>query len=156
RKRSFEVEQHALGEQGAWTGESALQHFQTDESIPVWASIFLMRDAETGEPVAQGTVQRDLREQKATAERLAPLDNERSRLLAHVVGVQEEERRRIAADVHDDTIQVLAAADLRLGLLAQAMRGEGSEQLEQLDRVRTSIREATIRLRNLIFDFDTA
>ena len=30
---------------------------------------------------------------------------------------QEEERRRIAADIHDDPIQVMSAVDMRLQLL---------------------------------------
>lgn len=154
--RSVEVEQRAVLRDGSWTGESWLVDQRDGGRIPVWASSFLMHHPETGEPIAQGTVQRDLREQKRAEERLGRLDDERRQLLAHLVQAQETERQRMAADIHDDTIQVLAAADLRLGLLLSGLRKEGSAEVDNLERVRTSVREAAIRLRNLVFNFDTA
>ena len=48
-----------------------------------------------------------------------------ARLLAELVAVEEETRRRIAADIHDDTAQAVAAAGLRMDALAADARGSG-------------------------------
>ena len=46
-------------------------------------------------------------------------DRERRELAQKIETAQEEERRRIAADIHDDPIQVMSAVDLRLAMLAE-------------------------------------
>lgn len=77
----------------------------------------------------------------------------RRELLAHLVAAQEQERRRIAADVHDDSIQVMAAVDLRLAVLRRRLDGLGAaEEAETLDTLQRTVREATGRLRTLLFD----
>ena len=76
---------------------------------------FLMRDAETGEPFALATVQRDISERLAAETALRELADQRQALLTRLVDAQDAERTRIAADVHDDPVQALAAVDLRLG-----------------------------------------
>ncbi|MGA2209436.1 MAG: PAS domain-containing protein [Acidimicrobiales bacterium] len=47
-------------------------------------------------------------------------DAERVELLSRLVNAQEEERQRIASDLHDDSIQKVAAASMRLEMLAMA------------------------------------
>jgi PAS domain S-box-containing protein len=47
-------------------------------------------------------------------------DTERVELLSRLVNAQEEERQRIASDLHDDSIQKVAAASMRLEMLAMA------------------------------------
>lgn len=75
---------------------------------------------------------------------------ERRRLAARLEEAQEEERRRIAADIHDDTIQVVSAADLRAQALVQrisdpALRAEAEALHEALS-------DAVDRLRHLLFE----
>jgi signal transduction histidine kinase len=70
-------------------------------------------NAELEERVAERTV--ELRE---TVEILQETDRQRRRLLDHVVRAAEEERRKIANDVHDDPVQKLIALKMRLELLA--------------------------------------
>src|SRR5258708_5741441 len=48
---------------------------------------------------------------------------DRQDLLDHLIRAQEEERGRIAADIHDDTLQVLAAANLRIQQIRAAVGG---------------------------------
>jgi signal transduction histidine kinase len=90
-----------------------------------------------------GKVTRDMTERREAERNLS----DRRRLLAHLVRAQEAERRRIAWDVHDDSIQEMAAVGMRLQLLAGQVAGPHGEQLEQLgDRVN----DAIDRLRNLV------
>lgn len=81
--------------------------------------------------------------------RLALLQSpERQAVLAQVVDGQEQERRRIAAEVHDDTIQTLVGVSLRLQVLAEeAGDDDDARVLEQLAR---AANEATDRLRRLV------
>ncbi|HWT92384.1 MAG TPA: PAS domain-containing protein [Solirubrobacteraceae bacterium] len=72
----------------------------------------------------------------------------RDRLLAGIVESQELERQRIAADIHDDSVQVMSAVGLRLERAAMQAR-DGSPVA--LDALRRDVREATARLRRLLF-----
>jgi PAS domain S-box-containing protein len=62
---------------GYWEGERLFRHTRTGEEIPVWQSIFPLRDG-SGTVTALATITRDLRAQKAAeAERAQLLQNER-------------------------------------------------------------------------------
>ncbi|MDP9023521.1 MAG: PAS domain S-box protein [Actinomycetota bacterium] len=63
-------------EDGSWTGEGQLRHLGTGEAIDVDMSIFAIRASETGEPVAIGTVQRDVRGRKRDEAAIAALNRE--------------------------------------------------------------------------------
>lgn len=76
---------------------------------------------------------------------------ERRVLLARVVDAQEDERRRIAVDVHDDPLQAVTALGLRLELLKPHVDPEGAELLGKLgatvERAQTSLRTLLFELR---------
>jgi len=78
------------------------------------------------------------------------VDRDRRALLDHLIRAQEEERGRIAAGIHDDTIQVLAAANLRLQQLKNRLRNP--EELDIVDRLEKTLGTALSHLRQLIFD----
>lgn len=71
-------------------------------------------------------------------------------LLDHLIHALEHERARIAADIHDDTIQILSAANLRLQQLRHRL--EDPAELEILDKLEDTVSLALGRLRQLIFD----
>jgi signal transduction histidine kinase len=72
------------------------------------------------------------------------------RLLAAVVDAQEQERARIARDVHDDPVQVLTAVLLRTSaILATAADPVQRQALEALEG---AVEAAVGRLRRLLFD----
>jgi signal transduction histidine kinase len=75
---------------------------------------------------------------------------ERAHLLGAVVEASEEERRRIAGDVHDDSIQVMSAHVMRLQLLRR--RVEDPELQTRIRELEESGRAATARLRDLVFE----
>lgn len=77
-------------------------------------------------------------------------DAERRELLTRLVGVQDEERRRIAVDLHDDSIQVMSALRLRLGMIRGKV--DDAEVREQLEHLEQLAHDAIVRLRRLMFD----
>jgi signal transduction histidine kinase len=119
----------------------------------------------TGDQVAVATVARDARPRLAVTAAVEAAHEERHRLLGELVMAADDERRRIAADVHDDTIQELAAVDMRLQLLRRRLSegGEGGEGSGEggaardtalVDDVRSMVHEAAGRLRQLLFDLE--
>jgi PAS domain S-box-containing protein len=78
---------------------------------------------------------------------------QRRELAQRLQQAQEAERRRIAADIHDDPIQVMSAVDMRLQMLAaypeQATPGE-------LVSIEADVRLAIERLRSLLFELRPA
>ncbi|WP_158845520.1 PAS domain-containing sensor histidine kinase [Saccharothrix deserti] len=74
--------------------------------------------------------------------------SEQRRLVGHLVEAQELERRRIAWDVHDDSIQSMVAVGMRLQLLANRLPDEDAATVRRLDE---AVRASIGRLRNLVF-----
>ena len=74
---------------------------------------------------------------------------QRRELAVRLEGAQEEERRRIAADMHDDPIQVMSAVDLRLQLLAGDPSKVTAHELEELHR---TVQHSIERLRSMLFE----
>lgn len=151
---SIEIEQPAVIQRGHWSGKSTLRHHRGGEPIPVAVASFLMRDTITGAPFALATVQRDLTDLVAAETALARLAQQRAVLLTRLVVAQDAERVRIANDVHDDTVQALAAVDLRLGLLRRRLREQAPDLLTELDGLQETVSGATERLRALLFDLE--
>lgn len=99
----------------------------------------------------------DITDRKAVEERLRDTiamleqtDLHRRKLMGDLVQAQELERKRIAADIHDDTIQAMVAVSLRLDLLHRQMRGR--DDSGDLEVVRDTVESAVARLRGLLFD----
>ncbi len=102
------------------------------------------------EVIGVGVVAMDVTGRKRAeleAERLA---EQRRRVLGELIRAQETERRRIAADIHGDTLQVLAAARLRLEQLQDSLRAP--EQLAAAGELDLALGAAQRRLRNLLFE----
>jgi PAS domain S-box-containing protein len=152
---SLAVEQPAVIAQGSYAGEATLRHWPTETGIPVHVDSFLVRQPGTGEPVALATVQTDIREVVAARQALEDSVARQRGLIVHMHEAQETERRRLAADVHDDTLQVLAGANLRLQGLRRRASELGADDLataaESLDR---EVRAASDRLRRLLFELE--
>ena len=85
-----------------------------------------------------------------TVQKLHKSAQERRTLLDHLLRATEAERERIAADVHDDSIQAMVAVSIRLQLLRRQLTDErGLGLLTQLEDVTTS---AIVRLRRLLVE----
>ena len=119
-----------------------------DEAVPV--------NAEDGTVLYWRGVMVDITAQKQAEDQLrASLEDVKRmvaqrRDLAHrLETAQEEERRRIAADIHDDPIQVMSAVDMRLQLLLDRPERADAHELGELAE---ELRSAIDRLRNLLFE----
>jgi len=92
---------------------------------------------------------RDITERRAAAHLQRSLA-ERQLLLGRLVSAGEEERQRIANDIHDDSVQAMTAAGIRLQVLRHGLRDP--EQLRLLDDVERTIELSISRLRHLLFE----
>jgi PAS domain S-box-containing protein len=138
-----------------WEGESALRDLRGGPPIPVAVSTFAIRHPGTDQPWLIATVQKDLTERVAAESAVRDLAEQRQELLGRLVAAQETERSRIAADVHDDSVQALAAVELRLLLLRREVEARASDLLPSVDGVRATVANATERLRHLLFDLES-
>lgn len=154
-RASLELEQPAVVSAGRWEGQSTLRDHRGGPPIPVSISSFLMLHPETHEPFALATVQRDISERLAAHKAVETLADERERLLGRVLQAQEDERARIAADVHDDSVQALAAVELRLGLLWHQLDERGLDLATTVETLSESVSHALDRLRHLLFDLES-
>ena len=83
-------------------------------------------------------------------EELKHVSGERLRLMRLLVEAHEDERRTIAADIHDDSLQILAAVGLRLQTLRRRVNDEAARST--LDAMDQMVGTAVSRLRGLMFN----
>jgi PAS domain S-box-containing protein len=88
-------------------------------------------------------------QQRQSHELLRKGDAERRELLTRLVSAQEEERQRVAADIHDDSVQVMTAVGLRLQMLRGSL---APAQAEQIGKLEETVRTSIARLRTLLFE----
>ena len=75
-------------------------------------------------------------------------------LMGRLVEAQDDERARIAADVHDDSLQALAAVDLRLGSLRRRLAQSAPAEALAVQPVLDTVHSAGVRLRSLLFELE--
>ena len=93
------------------------------------------------------TVERDMSRQLREAE------SRRQALLESMIRAEDEERGRIAAELHDDTIQVMTASLLELDRCDRHLRqGDADAAREAIAAARKVLADATERTRRLTFE----
>jgi len=99
-----------------------------------------------------------LREQsERRAQRLAVLERRHRVLMERLVRAQEQERSRVAADLHDDTIQVMSACVISLDSVRLAMQDGNVERAAAgLKQVADLISGAVERTRRMTFELRPA
>ncbi len=90
---------------------------------------------------------------RASYEALRRADEERGRLLARLVAGHEEERMRVADDIHDDSVQVLTAVSFRLAALRSHLPQDLESKVLQLEE---TVEQAIARMRHLMFELRPA
>jgi PAS domain S-box-containing protein len=96
--------------------------------------------------------------ERVTAERaLAESEAHRREILATMLQAEEVQRSQIATELHDDTVQVMAAALIQLDRAALVATRTGNERLAAaLGLSRATLEEATERARRLMFELRPA
>jgi len=130
--------------------------FRTSDGSWMWVhdeAVFV--SSEGGEGFWQGFIF-DITDRKEGEERLRwSLDvlrhtlQQRRELAQRVQHAQEAERRRIAADLHDDPIQVMSAVDMRLQMLTSYPQMMTVEEIGEIEK---EVQAAIERLRSMLFE----
>jgi signal transduction histidine kinase len=103
-------------------------------------------------------LQEEVSERKRNQEELRTIAEQLRALTAHMESIREEERRRIALEVHDTLGQALTGLKINLSILGKKVAGE--EELEEsveamsvlLDSTIASVREIATELRPGVLD----
>jgi signal transduction histidine kinase len=103
-----------------------------------------------GAPIGWLVVLRDVTERHRTQRHLRRLDEQRRFLLERLVTSQEQERRQLASDIHDDAIQAMVAVTLELEVLGGRLHDPAAHSL--LERLRATATDSVGRLRQLVFE----
>jgi PAS domain S-box-containing protein len=107
------------------------------------------------EPAVRGIVlnYHDVTEQREMSGRLRDAEQRRQALLESMVRAEDEERSRIAGELHDDTIQVMTASMLELDRSERHLRqGDIAAARETIAGARRALERATERTRRLTFE----
>ena len=101
-------------------------------------------------PVALRGLWYDITQQKEVEVAIRSSKELVRRLFERLLDAQEEERARIAGDIHDDSIQVVTAVGLRLQTLRRGLTDPAA--IEQVEKLQATVEAAIARLRHLLFD----
>jgi len=93
---------------------------------------------------------RALEDLRKSVERLTKVDAARQLLLKNMTTVVERERKRFVAELHDDAMQKLTAAEMQLARVGE--KPDGEEAAEALAKVRELLDQTEASLRRLVFD----
>jgi PAS domain S-box-containing protein len=126
-----------------WMRDEAWPVLADDGEVLFWRGVMLditdRKEAEEKLRWSLDILRRTVQQRRALAQRLEH--------------AQEEERRRIAADLHDDPIQVMSAVDMRLQMLQSFPASMTPEAIAEIE---ADVAAAIERLRSLLFELRPA
>jgi signal transduction histidine kinase len=132
----------ALTLQNAWLFDELERKLEENRALQIQ---LLSKNLDLEVKVAERT-----KELTKSLRKVQSVDEQRRRLLARLVHAEEDERKRIAGDIHDDPIQKIVATSMRLQLMRHQL--SDPEQLEVLDKLLSTVRSSIESLRHLIFE----
>jgi PAS domain S-box-containing protein len=119
-------------------------------------SMFPVRD-DADEVDRVGCMFMDVTDRVAAERALAESEQRRREILGRMLQAEEVERARIATELHDDTVQVMAAVLLALDRVALvASRNAAPDLANAVSVARATLEEATDRTRRLMFELRPA
>jgi two-component system sensor histidine kinase UhpB len=144
-----------LRESGRWSGVLSVERADGTDGF-VDLAVVPLHDAD-GAVLGSVGVSRDVTMRiraeerlRETIDELRRTDRHRRQLLSRLVAAQEEERQRIAGEIHDDPVQQLYASVLRLGILHE--RIEDPTDRETLEHIEEIVGGTIGRLRRMLFE----
>ncbi len=99
-----------------------------------------------------GVVVVDITERKRAETRLRESEERMQRALAQLLRAEEDERERIATDLHDDTIQVMVATLYSLDRAQRSATGLPEDTVARIRAARETLEDAIGRARGLAFE----
>lgn len=96
-------------------------------------------------------IEDEVAENLALSEHLYTQSKQRGELLKHLITAQEDERKRVARELHDDLGQALGALALQAEAIEQLIDTDPEAAINQLDLTRELITDTTDRMYELIF-----
>ncbi len=93
---------------------------------------------------------------QALSEHLRQQSALRGELLNRLITAQEDERQRLAREIHDEVGQSLSGLALQLEVLQRRLPAEARQASEQVGRIQALVATATDSMYNLIFDLRPA
>ena len=95
----------------------------------------------------------DITERKRVEQEMLEYQQNLKALTSRLITVEEQERQRIATDLHDNVSQTLALSRLQLATAAKST--DDAALKEQLDELSQTLRASLKETRNLIFDLSS-
>jgi PAS domain S-box-containing protein len=106
------------------------------------------------DPAVGGLVlnSRDITERRRAETMTRKLEEVRGTLLERTMKAEEQERTRLAAEIHDGPVQRLTALDIRMENALERLDAADPDAIEQLRRVQVKMRDTVGDLRHLMFE----
>jgi PAS domain S-box-containing protein len=139
--------------QRVFAGQLRVYHYEKryihKQGHVVWVTLTASAVPDAAGKVSYGIAQvQDITAKKNAEAALRKDQEELQSLAGRLITVQEEERRRIARDLHDDLSQRLALLSVDLDLLRQNLTGD-AEAARELERMRRETGELAVDMRRL-------
>src|SRR6478672_9317677 len=131
-------------------GEFRLKHRDGSWRVVEGVATNLLHD-----PAVRGIVlnYRDVTPEREQERRLRDVEQRRQTLLEDIINAEAQQRSRIAEELHDDTIQVMAAALMELDRIERHLRLDDVDAARRaITSAREALTKATDRTRRLTFE----
>jgi len=135
-------------ENGLWSGESRMRDSSGREIYT--SQVIIAHRRADGQVDCFSTILRDITKRVKTEQALRGSREELRQLSGMLVSIQEDERRRIALDLHDGLGQSLSLIKLAMeNTVEQMASGAGDAALDSLQQVIPRLREALLEVRRV-------
>jgi PAS domain S-box-containing protein len=124
--------------EGHADGEIRFRHFKTGEAIWVIYNVFTIYDAR-GAPAGWATVSLDITQRRRAELALQESRQELRSLAARLIGAEEEERKKISRELHDDLSQKIALLAFDTISLVQEPSLSKDQIIEQLRKIQIQV-----------------
>ena len=148
-ERILAVGQPVYLKEGVWQGESAMRRRDGAE-IPVSQVILAHRDA-AGQVKFFSTICRDISEIKQAEENLRKSEEKLRLLTMQLLNAQEDERKRLAAELHDELGHALLTLKLHLSGVEQKLRPDQEDLKEKIAQMVEYLTDTVEEVRRLYY-----
>ena len=135
--------------EGFWRGESAIRR-RDGREIPVSQVILAHREPE-GKIKFFSTICRDITEMKQAEEKLRKSEEKLRQLTMQLLNAQEDERKRLAAELHDELGHALLTLKLHLSGVEQKLLPDQEELKEKMAQIVQYLQDTVEEVRRLYY-----